>query len=175
MSDPAIDPMQLRRALGQFPTGVCIITCRVDGAPLGMTMSSFNSLSLDPPLVLFSIDRRAKGLPLWERAAGYAVHILAEGQAELSNRFARAGGEKWQGVEAGAGLYDAPLLSGAAARFECAAHQVVDGGDHRLFLARIERMRADPDRRPLVFAQGRYASLHKQDLPAPQWPLAIHY
>lgn len=170
-----VDPMAFRRALGKFPTGVCIVTARVGGEALGMTMSSFNSLSLDPPLVLFSIDRRAKGLPLWEQAEGYAVHVLSETQQDLSNRFARPAANKWEGLPFRDGLFDAPILSGAAALFECRAYARHDGGDHRLFIGEVERFSADPDRRPLVFAQGRYAALHRSDTQAALWPLDIHY
>jgi len=170
-----VDPMELRRALGQFPTGVCIVTARVDGEALGMTMSSFNSLSLSPPLVLFSIDNRALGLPLWDRAKGYAVHVLAETQQALSNRFARPSPTKWEGVAFREGLHGAPVLPGVAAVFECSAAFRHDGGDHRLFVAQVERLATDPDRRPLVFAQGRYAALHKSDERADLWPLDIHY
>lgn len=171
----ATDGRALRWALGQFPTGVCITTARVDGEPIGMTMSSFNSLSLDPPLVLFSIGRQATGLPMWERAEGVAVNVLAQNQGALSDRFARAGANKWEGVEFAEGLFGAPVLPGAAAVFECARHAVHDGGDHRLFLVRVERFRAHPDRAPLVFAKGRYASLHPGEPAAPLWPLDIHY
>ena len=164
----------LRASFGAFPTGVCIITCSVDDEKLGMTMSSFNSLSLDPALGLFSIDRRANGLPLWERAQGYAIHVLSEGQAALSNRFARPG-DKWSGVDTREGLYGSPLLGGVAACFECRAHRVIDAGDHRLFIAAIEKHRCNADRMPLVFAKGRYASLSPGELVSDDWPLAIHY
>lgn len=170
----APDPLALRRALGQFPTGVCVVTARVEDELLGMTMSSFNALSLDPPLVLFSIDRRARGLPLWEQANNYVIHALAETQRELSNRFARPGA-KWEGVNHRPGPGGAPMLSGAAARFECAAHAAYDGGDHVLFIARILRFTAHPERHPLVFAQGRYAGLDRSHEAPPIWPLDIHY
>lgn len=169
-----IDSMALRNALGQFPTGVCVITARVDGELLGMTMSSFNTLSLSPPLVLFSIDRRARSLAQWERATSCAVHVLAETQKDISNRFARPGA-KWEGIDHRPGHGDAPLLPGAAATFECDADTRHDGGDHVLFLAKVRRFTADRSRRPLVFAQGRYAELHRsQEAPA-LWPLDIHY
>lgn len=168
------DPLALRRALGQFPTGVCVVTARVGDDLLGMTMSSFNALSLDPALVLFSIDRRARGLPQWEQAQAYAIHALAETQQALSNRFARPGA-KWEGIDHSPGHGDAPLLPGAAARFECAAHARHDGGDHVLFIARITRFTAHPERRPLVFAQGRYAGLDRSHEAPPLWPLDIHY
>lgn len=170
-----VDPKAFRNALGMFPTGVCIITTRVDDEPLGMTMSSFNSLSLDPALVLFSIDKRALSLPAWEKAEGYAIHILAEGQQTLSNRFAGRGTDKWAGLHAEAGLYGAPLLSGVAARFECARHVIHDAGDHRLFIAEVERFTAHPDRKPLLFAGGRYGQIQTQSDEAPIWPLSIHY
>lgn len=168
------DPMALRRTLGQFPTGVCIMTARAGGELLGMTMSSFNSLSLDPPLVLFSIDRKARGLPVWESVAAYAVHVLADNQQALSNRFARPGA-KWEGIDHREGHGGAPLLHGAAAIFECDAHARHDGGDHILFVGRVRRFTAHPERPPLVFAQGRYASLHQGDAAPPLWPLDIHY
>ncbi|KGJ08055.1 flavin reductase (plasmid) [Paracoccus versutus] len=168
------DPLALRRTLGQFPTGVCIMTARLGDELLGMTMSSFNSLSLDPPLVLFSIDRKARGLPAWEAVESYAVHVLAENQQALSNRFARPGA-KWQGVDYRPGHGGAPLLPGAAAVFECDAHARCDGGDHVLFLGRVRRFASHPERPPLVFAQGRYASLHQGEAAPSLWPLDIHY
>lgn len=168
------DPMALRRTLGQFPTGVCIMTARSGDELLGMTMSSFNSLSLDPPLVLFSIDRKARGLPAWEAAETYAIHVLAEDQQALSNRFARPGA-KWEGMDYTEGHGGAPVLHGAAAVFECDAHARHDGGDHVLFVGRVRRFAAHPERQPLVFAQGRYATLHKGQEAPPLWPLDIHY
>ncbi|MFV0492280.1 MAG: flavin reductase family protein [Pseudorhodobacter sp.] len=170
----APDPMALRRALGQFPTGVCIMTARVGGDLLGMTMSSFNSLSLDPALILFSIDRRARGLPAWETAESYAVHVLADNQQALSNRFARSG-EKWSGIDYSDGHGGAPVLHGAAAVFECDSFARHDGGDHILFVGQVRKFTAHPERHPLVFAKGRYASLHQGDAAPPLWPLDIHY
>lgn len=171
----ALDPRELRNALGQFPTGVCIVTATVEGEQIGMTISSFNTLSLNPPLVLFSIDRRAMSLPLWEKAQGYAVNVLSEKQRNLSNRFAKSLGEKWQGVKFEHGLADAPLFPGVAAAFECAPHAIHDGGDHLLFVAEVKRFRAECDRVPLVFSQGRYATLNSTETAAPLWPLDIHY
>lgn len=171
----AADPKAFRNALGKFPTGVCIVTTRVDDEPLGMTMSSFNSLSLDPALVLFSIDKRALSLPLWERAQSYAIHVLSEAQQALSNRFAGRGTNKWEGLEVEDGLHAAPLLHGVAARFECTPHDIHEAGDHRLFIAKVERFTAHPDRNPLLFAGGRYGQIKTQTDEAPIWPLAIHY
>ena len=169
-----IDILAFRKALGQFPTGVCIATAQSGGELLGMTMSSFNSLSLAPALVLFSIDRKARGLPAWEAAETFAVHVLAADQQALSNRFARPGA-KWEGVDYMPGHGGAPLLPGAAAIFECDAGARHDGGDHVLFFGQVRRFTAYPERRPLVFAQGRYATLHQGAEAPPLWPLDIHY
>lgn len=170
----AIDPKAFRQALGQFPTGVCVVTCRGDGEDCGMTMSSFNSLSLDPPLVLFSVDKRALSLPQWEQAKGFAINILADNQQAISNRFARAGANKWEGTHFDRGFADAPILSGVAAVFECRPWALHDGGDHVLFIVEVLEIRAAPDRRPLVFSKGRYARLEQTQDTAP-WPLGIHY
>jgi len=150
------DPRLFRQALGQFPTGVCVVTASVAGERLGMTMSSFNSLSLDPPLVLFSIDRRAAGLPLWEQATRCTINVLAENQKDISNRFAKSQSNKWEGMRLRPGHAEAPALAGTAAVFECAVW-------------------AKHDRKPLVFCMGRYASLQPTESPAPLWPLDIHY
>jgi flavin reductase (DIM6/NTAB) family NADH-FMN oxidoreductase RutF len=171
----AFDTRAFRHALGQFPTGVCLVTSMVDGTRLGMTVSSFNSLSLDPPLVLFSIDCRAASLPLWERAEAVAVHVLAENQKDMSNRFARALANKWEGMSMSEGVRGAPLLPGVAAVFECAVWTRHEGGDHTLFILAVERFLSFADRKPLVFSKGRYAALQSSDVTAPLWPLDIHY
>ena len=170
----AFDPLAFRRALGQFPTGICVATCRVENEDLWMTMSSFNSLSLDPPLVLFSIDRRARGLPLWEKAASFAINILAENQREMSARFARAHPRKGEGVCFTRGIAGAPILSGVAAVFECVPCATHDGGDHLLFIAEVKQFTVNGDRAPLVFSKGRYASLQTTEVSAPLWPLYIN-
>ena len=165
-----------RNALGQFPTGVCVVTARAaEGEDLGMTISSFNSLSLDPPLVLFSIDRRSRSLDKWEAAEGYAINILAESQKDVSGRFARPLGNKWTGIDFDRGHADAPLLRGAIACFECSPFTSHDGGDHVLFIVRVVRFRTFANRSPLIFCKGHYGTLKPTGEPAPLWPLAIHY
>jgi flavin reductase (DIM6/NTAB) family NADH-FMN oxidoreductase RutF len=173
--EQTFDTRAFRRALGQFPTGVCIVTAMVDNVPLGLTVSSFNSLSLDPPLILFSIDHRAASLSSWVEANGYAINVLAENQQEASNRFAKSLSNKWEGVQFARGCFDAPVLPGAAAVFECAAWARHKGGDHTLFIGEVRKFHTSVDRRPLVFGNGRYARLHLTELAAPIWPLDIHY
>ena len=178
MADTAeigLDPRELRRALGQFPTGVCVLTCAVAGENHWMTVSSFNALSLEPPLVLFSIDRRSLSLPVWEQAAGFAISILADNQREMSDRFARSRSKKSEGVRFATGLGGAPLLSGAVAVLECAPWARHDGGDHVLFITEVKRLTVNADRAPLVFSKGCYASLQASEQTAPLWPLDIHY
>jgi flavin reductase (DIM6/NTAB) family NADH-FMN oxidoreductase RutF len=174
-TEAAFDPRAFRQALGQFPTGVCVVTCTVGGERLGMTMSSFNSLSLDPPLVLFSIDRRAASLPMWEKAEEYAVNVLSENQKDISNRFARQLANKWEGARFERGRLDAPVLHGIAAVFECVRWAKHEGGDHTLFIAEVKCFRSSVDRKPLVFSKGRYAALQSTEFVAPLWPLDIHY
>jgi flavin reductase (DIM6/NTAB) family NADH-FMN oxidoreductase RutF len=173
--EPAFDTRAFRRALGHFPTGVCVVTSVVDGALLGMTVNSFNSLSLNPPLVLFSIEAGSASLSLWERAHGYAFNVLAENQKDLSDRFAKSGAKKWEGTTYAGGLFGAPVMPGVAAVLECAAWARHPGGDHVLFIAEVKRFRTSADRRPLVFSKGRYAKLHETEFTASLWPLDIHY
>ncbi|MCD0423895.1 flavin reductase family protein [Rubrivivax sp. JA1024] len=170
------DVRQFRSALSQFATGVAVITARGEpNAPIGMTMSSFNSVSLDPPLVLFSVDRRALSLPAMQAAEGYAVNILSRGQEALSNQFAKASTDKWSNVAHSVGHAEAPLLAGAIAHFECAPYAQYDGGDHVIFVGRVVRFSARDDEEPLVFFRGKYQSLSRQEGSEPMWPLPIHY
>lgn len=170
-----VDPVAFRNCLGLFPTGVCIVTAPGTDGPVGMTMSSFNSLSLDPPLVLFSIDRRARGLPEWEAAEAYVIHVLSQEQRALSNRFARPAENKWEGVDYEPGLCGAPILTGAAAVMQCVPHALHDGGDHVLFIARVRDFKVHRDRKPLVFCKGQYSELGSNHGNADLWPLNIHY
>ncbi len=155
----AVDPRVLRNALGQFATGVVIVTAAAGTGAVGMTMSSFNAVSLDPPLVLFSVDKRAHSLPALRAARGFAVNILGVDQQALSDRFARAGEDKWHDVTHVPGLHGAPLIAGALAQFECAPFARHEGGDHEVFIARVLRFTASGGGRPLLFFGGRYHGL----------------
>lgn len=164
MSDPAraepqVDTRELRRTLGQFATGVTIVTCLAeDGAPVGMTANSFSSVSLDPPLVLWSLDRRARSFPAFSAARHFAFSVLAQDQVELSNRFAQPGVEKFATVDWRPGIAGVPLIPDPAAHFECTQHATFDGGDHLIVVGRVERF-VRYDRRALVFAHGRYGAV----------------
>lgn len=159
-AESTFDARTFRHALGRFPTGVCVLTSVVEGVPLGMTVSSFNSLSLNPPLVLFSIGGHAGSLRYWTKAEGYALNVLAESQREMSERFARPTSNKWEGTSYSSGLFGAPVLPGIAALFECAAESAREAGDHLLFIGAVRRYCSFVDRPPLVFHGGQYGRLH---------------
>ena len=144
------------------------------GEAIGLTMSSFNSVSLDPPLILFSVDRRARSLPAMQAASGFAVNILAHSQEALSDRFARSLGDKWEAVEHTPGHFEAPILAGALAHFECELYAQHDGGDHVIFIGRVLRFSAREDGEPLVFFRGRYHTVSSGDERTPEWPLPIY-
>ena len=171
------DAKAFRRALGQFATGVAVITAKAaDGSVIGLTMSSFNSVSVDPPLVLFSVDRKALSLPAMLEAKGFAINVLAREQESISNKFARALSNKWDQVKTTVGHAEAPLISGALAHFECAPYANYDGGDHVIFVVRVVRHAAHPDTpMPLIFFRGRYRDLVDETEREPEWPLPIHY
>jgi flavin reductase (DIM6/NTAB) family NADH-FMN oxidoreductase RutF len=153
----AFDSREFRNALGMFPTGVAVVTTRAgNGAFVGLTINSFSSLSLEPPLVLWSLNSRSPSAAAFERATHFAVNILAEDQIEISRRFASQVPNKFAQMEVDAGLGEVPLIRGAAACIECRAHSRHDGGDHLLFIGHVERFAYDRDRRPLVYQCGRY-------------------
>ncbi|MET4214451.1 flavin reductase family protein [Bradyrhizobium sp. LA2.1] len=155
---------QFRDALGHFPTGVIVVTATTDeGERLGMTMSSFNSVSLTPPLVAFSIHLEAASLVKWRLCRRYAINVLGEEQGHLSDRFARAKSGKWDDISAIDGQFGTPLLPDVLVALECEQYARHDGGDHELFISRVLAIHESPrtSRHPLVFQRGRYWSLQK--------------
>jgi flavin reductase (DIM6/NTAB) family NADH-FMN oxidoreductase RutF/DNA-binding MarR family transcriptional regulator len=149
---------ELRKSYGQFPTGVTVITCKDElGNSVGVTASSFNTVSLDPPLVLWSVDKGALSAAVFQTVEHFAVNILAEQQVSLSNKFAGRGTDKFQDVAYQLGLGDSPLIDGAIAQFECKTWNVYEGGDHLIIVGEIIQQSADFSGSPLVFSQGKYA------------------
>ena len=172
----SFDQRGFRHALSQFATGVAVITARgPNDEAIGLTMSSFNSVSLDPPLILFSVERKAMSLGAMLVAKGFAVNILSRSQEALSNQFAKSLSDKWSNVEHTAGHAEAPLLAGAIAHFECEPYAHHDGGDHVIFLGKVLRFASNPSEQPLVFFRGKYHGLDSYDEKAPEWPLPMHY
>ena len=150
---------EFRDALGQFATGVCVVTAEVDNTLLGSTVSSFNAVSLAPPLVLFSLARSALTLPLWLQAKHFGVTVLAEGQSDMSNRFARGGPEKWSGLTPLRGTSGVPQLRDGLVTFECETYAFYEGGDHEIMVGRVLSF-ARTETMPLLFHGGRYCRLH---------------
>ena len=167
-----------RKALGLFPTGVAIVSGRAAGGQLlGMTVSSFNSVSLDPPLVLFSVARTAASFDAWQAMPKYGISVLARTQDDLSTRFARSQSDKWAMVHPAYGANDVPLIPGALVGFECERHAVYDGGDHAIFVGRVVGLVAvaTPETEPLVFFGGRYCGVRRSDAPLSEQDfMALH-
>jgi 3-hydroxy-9,10-secoandrosta-1,3,5(10)-triene-9,17-dione monooxygenase reductase component len=163
MTPQAFDPTEFRKALGSFATGVTIITTRAeDGTPLGLTVNSFNSVSLNPPLVLWSLENKSLSLAAFRAAPHWAVHVLASDQEELSARFARRGATKFAGLTLEEGVGQVPLLTGCTARFQCRNAFQYDGGDHVIFVGEVQRFDRT-DAPPLVFHGGRYAHATRRE------------
>jgi flavin reductase (DIM6/NTAB) family NADH-FMN oxidoreductase RutF len=152
-----MDAQQFRAALGMFATGVTVVTVRsADGELVGLTANSFNSVSLDPPLVLWSLAQRAGSMPVFTRGSHYAINILAADQKELAQRFAMRDIDRFAGVAWREGAGGAPVLDGAVAVFECANRSRYEEGDHVIFVGEVERCTARPGAQPLIFHGGRY-------------------
>lgn len=153
---PIIDRQAFRAALGTFVTGVTIVTARAaDGRPIGLTANSFNSVSLDPPLVLWSLALDSPNLPVFRDAAYWTVHILAAGQEALSSRFASRGTDKFAELPFEEGPGGVPLLEHCAARFICRASFEYEGGDHAIFVGEVIDLTLSGGP-PLIFHGGKY-------------------
>jgi flavin reductase (DIM6/NTAB) family NADH-FMN oxidoreductase RutF len=156
LRDNPVDRALLRRALGRFATGVAVVTtCTDSGRIEGLTVNSFSAVSLEPPLVLWSLQRSAPSLPSFLAAGRVAISILASHQHAVSRQFATPAPDKFAGVQHLRGLGGCPLIAGCLATFECATEAVHDTGDHHLFIGRVERA-THRDGTPLVFASGAY-------------------
>lgn len=154
----APDSRLFRQALGRFSTGVTVVTTRAPGGErVGMTANSFSAVSLDPPLILWSIRNEAPSLPAFLDSGVFAVNILTQEQADLSHRFATPQEDKFAGVDCSDGHGGCPVLAAALALFECDLHQSIPAGDHQILLGRVVRASFDDAASPLLFSSGRYA------------------
>jgi flavin reductase (DIM6/NTAB) family NADH-FMN oxidoreductase RutF len=162
---PNFDAVAFRRVLGKFATGVTVITTRAEsGELIGITASSFNSVSLTPPLVLWSLATTSSSMPVFRANSHYVVNVLAASQLELCRRFATVKGDRFAGVNhqasETAGL---PVLEGSLAWFECHNRSRYEEGDHVIFVGEVQRCGiADEDGKvtPLVFQDGRFHTIH---------------
>jgi flavin reductase (DIM6/NTAB) family NADH-FMN oxidoreductase RutF len=151
-----IDPRDFRNALSTYATGVTIITAAgADGKPYGITCNSFASVSLNPPLVLWSLVVYSSSLSVFQNASHFAVNVLGVSQQALANKFAKSSDDKFAGVEWTPGLGNAPLLADSVANFQCRAASRYYGGDHVIFLGAVEAYSYNR-KEPLLFARGGY-------------------
>ena len=158
-----IDPRDFRNALGTFGTGVTVVTAMsAEGKPYGVTCNSFASVSLNPPLVLWSLGMFSQGLPIFQNASHFTVNVLGVSQKALAMQFAKSSGDKFAGVEWKPGLGDAPVLAGSVAQFQCRAVNRYYGGDHIIFLGAVEAY-AYGDDEPLMFSRGGFGSFVPAD------------
>jgi 4-hydroxyphenylacetate 3-hydroxylase, reductase component len=156
MTDAPLDGRSLRTALGHFATGVTVVTCRdAHGEPVGLTVNSFASLSLDPPMVLWSLRLASPRLAAFDAASHFAINVLAEAQVDLSRLFASSQAAEFDAGQWGRGATGVPVLSACAAVFECQTVSAQAAGDHRLFLGRVLSAHSQPVP-PLVYHGGRY-------------------
>ncbi|MEM1265645.1 MAG: flavin reductase family protein [Pseudomonadota bacterium] len=152
-----IDQRAFRDALGRYATGVTVVTTMAEAGPLGMTVNSFASVSLDPPLVLWSPARKSDRFPAFEAASHFAIHVLAEDQRPLAERFAREG-FNFEGLSWQPGVGDSPLFEGSAARLQCRHAAQYDGGDHLIVVGEIESLE-HTEKPPLLYHCGGFARL----------------
>src|SRR5215469_2594963 len=158
-----IDPREFRNALGTYATGVTIITAAgSDGKPYGLTCNSFASVSLNPPLVLWSLVRYSSSLNAFQNATHFAVNVLGASQQALANKFAKSSDDKFDGVDWKVGLGKAPLLAESVANFQCRSVNRYYGGDHVIFLGAVEAY-AYNRKEPLLFARGGYGRFFPVD------------
>ncbi|CEJ13499.1 p-hydroxyphenylacetate 3-hydroxylase, reductase component [bacterium YEK0313] len=158
-SAACLDPRAFRDALGRFTTGVTVVTTGARGHRSGVTVNSFSSLSLDPPLVLWSLARSSSSHAAFAEATHFAVHVLAEDQEALARQFARSGIDRFAGIAVAEGPGGLPVLPDAAARFECRTLCRHWGGDHVIFVGQVEAFSLAADRRPLIFHAGTMCRL----------------
>jgi 4-hydroxyphenylacetate 3-hydroxylase, reductase component len=148
----------LRRAFGKFATGVAVVTTSGEGgAPCGLTINSFSSVSLEPPLVLWSLTNKSPNLDIFRDASHFAINILANDQRAISQQFASRVSDRFDGIDWFRGLKDLPVIRGTIATFECRRTNTVDAGDHQVFFGEVEDCE-QCDLEPLVFFAGQYGT-----------------
>jgi flavin reductase (DIM6/NTAB) family NADH-FMN oxidoreductase RutF len=154
---PSFSTEQFRQSLATFATGVTIVTARgADGQLTGLTANSFNSVSLEPPLVLWSLAKRAGSMPIFSRGSHYAIHVLAAEQHALAERFAARGVDRFADIAWREGAGGAPIFDGACAVFECFNRSRYEEGDHVIFVGEVEHCAVREGALPLIFHGGRY-------------------
>ena len=154
------DPRTLRDALGCFATGVTVVTCLSDGVPAGLTVNSFTSVSLDPPLLLVCIAKRATTAEALITASHFAINVLQTGQQPASIRFSTSDQDRFGATPWACGEAGAPILEESLGVFECERYAVYDGGDHHILVGRVVKASFDAGLDPLLYFRGRYRRRH---------------
>lgn len=158
---PDFSAREFRASLGMFATGVTIVTARTaTGHLVGLTASSFNSVSMEPPLVLWSLAQAAGSMGAFSNGLNYAINVLAADQQQLAERFAAREGDRWAGVRFTHGVSGAPLLEGAVATFECFNRSQYAEGDHVIFVGEVERCSHRNQAAPLLYHGGQFYAEH---------------
>ncbi|MFC9361198.1 3-hydroxy-9,10-secoandrosta-1,3,5(10)-triene-9,17-dione monooxygenase reductase subunit [Rhodococcus sp. NPDC057014] len=164
----AIDPRRFRTVLGQFCTGVTIITTVDDGEPVGFACQSFAALSLEPPLVLFCPTKTSRSWAAIERSGVFCVNVLAEEQQSTCARFGSREPDKFAGIDWTASPLGSPILTGSLAHIDCSLESVHDGGDHWVAFGRVSSLSEIKEERPLLFYRGQYTGIEPdKTVPAP--------
>ncbi len=154
------DSRAFRNALGEFATGVAVVTAMTnEGVPMGITVNSFSSVSLDPPLVLWCLDKKSDTLDVFERCVGFTINVLAAKQQGLSNRLAQRGDHGLDNIATTAGVNGCPSINDALASFECAVEKRHDAGDHIIMVGRVEAFHCRNAAAPLIYHRGTYGGL----------------
>jgi flavin reductase (DIM6/NTAB) family NADH-FMN oxidoreductase RutF len=155
----SIEKNELRRVMGHFATGVTVITTIAkEGTPYGLTANAFMSVSLEPPLLLISVDKKAESYPYFEQSKVFTINVLRDDQEGLSRRFAVSGGNKFEGVAYHRGANEVPILEDTLAFIECRLYATYDGGDHTLYLGEILEAETR-EGKPLLFYRGGYRGI----------------
>jgi 3-hydroxy-9,10-secoandrosta-1,3,5(10)-triene-9,17-dione monooxygenase reductase component len=156
---PRFSDRAFRDALGNYASGVTIITASHNQELFGFTCQSFFSLSVDPPLVAFSVMAKSTSYPKVREARSFAINVLAADQINLSNQFARSGTDKWAGVSWAPSELGSPVLDNSVLTLDCTPYREYEGGDHTLVVARVEDIKVNDGASPLLFFQGKYAQI----------------
>ena len=160
LDNMTFDQRAFRDAMGCFATGITVVSTNTDGGePVGTTVNSFSSVSLDPPLVLFSLARTASNFDTFMAAARFAICVLRDDQRDISQGFATSGNSHFHDITYDRSDFGCPLVPDAIAVFECTTEAQHDGGDHVIMVGRVERVRCQSEGEPLLYYRGRYAAI----------------
>ncbi|GAB3854449.1 hypothetical protein GCM10028801_08590 [Nocardioides maradonensis] len=168
MTEPLIDPMQMRQTMGRFATGVAVITTELDGVPHGMTVNSLTSVSLDPPLLLVCFNHGARTAEAVVERGRFVVNVLARRQQEIALRFAARGEDHFAGLDLEYGEHSLPVVPNALAHLDCEVERVIEAGDHTVVLGAVSATCASPGE-PLAFHAGRFADIRTHDAEPQHW------